>query len=62
MNKPIFKILKYSYYTGGKKNLGQFVFSMGGNKTFFCTKEELIDLQGQITLALNDQKEGQNEK
>ena len=62
MNKPIFKILKDSYDTGGKKTLEQFDVSMGGNNSFMCTREELIDLQEQIMLALNDQKEVQNEK
>lgn len=31
MSNPIFKVLKYSYYSGGKKNLEQYEISMYGN-------------------------------
>ena len=62
MNNPIFKVLKYSYYSGGKKDLEQYEISMYGNDGMMCTREELIELQEQITLALNDQKEVEHEK
>ena len=35
---------------------------MYGGNSLMCTREELIELQEQITLALNDQKEVENEK
>lgn len=60
--KPTFKVLKYSYYSGGKKELEQYDISMYGNSSLMCTREELMELQEQITLALNDQKEVENEK
>lgn len=62
MNKPIFKILKYSYYLGGKRDIEQYDISMNGGTSLMCTREELIDLQEQITVALNDRKEVSNEK
>lgn len=62
MSNPIFKVLKYSYYSGGKKNLEQYEISMYGNDVLMCTRKELIELQEQITLALNDQKEVEHEK
>lgn len=62
MNKPTFKVLKYSYYSGGKKDIEQYDISMNGSSSLMCTREELIELQEQITLALNDQKEVENEK
>lgn len=62
MNKPIFKVLKYSYYCGGKKDLEQYDISMNGADSLMCTREELIELQEQITLALNDQKEVTNDQ
>lgn len=62
MNKPTFKVLKYSYYSCGKKNIEQYDISMYGSSSLMCTREELIELQEQITLALNDQKETENEK
>lgn len=62
MKNSIFKILKYSYYAEGKRTLEQYEISMGGSDSFMCVREELIDLQKQIALALNDRKEEQNEK
>ena len=62
MNNPTFKVLKYSYYSGGRKELEQYDISMHGGYSLMCTREELIELQEQITLALNDQKEVENEK
>ena len=35
---------------------------MYGNDGLMCTRKELIELQEQITLALNDQKEVEHEK
>lgn len=40
----------------------QYDISMYSSSSLMCTREELIELQEQITLALNDQKEAENEK
>ena len=62
MSKPIFRIEKSAYYSGGIKDLEEFYVCMHSQQICSCAREELIELRELLNLALNDQKVNVNEK
>lgn len=62
MNKPIFRVLKNSYYAGGVKDQEIYIIYMHSSNICDCAREDLKELRDQINLALNDQKVNVNEK
>ena len=62
MNKPVFRIEKNAYYSGGIKDLEEYCVCMHSKPICNCEREELLELRDLLNLALNDQSIHVNEK
>lgn len=62
MRTPAFRIEKVVCYTGNKREFEDFTILKVGQGSFCASREELEELQKQITMALNDRKENDNEE
>lgn len=62
MRTPAFRIEKVVCYTGNKREFEDFTILKVGQGSFCASREELEELQKQITMALNDRKEADNEE
>lgn len=61
MRTPVFRVEKVVCYTGDKREFEDFTVLKVGQGSFYASREELEELQRQITIALNDRKETGNE-
>ncbi|MDC7147553.1 MULTISPECIES: hypothetical protein [Bacteroides] len=57
MRTPVFRVEKVVCYTGDKREFEDFTVLKVGQGSFCASREELEELQRQITIALNDRKE-----
>lgn len=57
MRTPVFRVEKVVCYTGDKRDFEDFTVLKVGQGSFCASREELEELQRQITIALNDRKE-----
>lgn len=62
MRTPIFRVEKLTCYVGGQREHEEFTVLKVGRESFCASREELEELQRQITLALNDRKEADHEE
>lgn len=62
MRTPIFRVEKVVCYVGDKREFEDFTILKVGQGSFCASREELEELQRQITIALNDRKETGNEE
>lgn len=62
MRTPMFRVEKVVCYTGDKREFEDFTILKVGQGSFCASREELEELQRQITIALNDRKEADNEE
>lgn len=62
MRTPAFRIEKVVCYTDNKREFEDFTILKVGQGSFCASREELEELQKQITMALNDRKEADNEE
>lgn len=62
MRTPAFRVEKVVCYTGDKREFEDFTILKVGQGSFCASREELEELQRQITIALNDRKETDNER
>lgn len=62
MRTTAFRIEKLTCYVGDKREYEDFTICKVGQGSFCATREELEELQRQITMALNDRKEVDNDE
>lgn len=62
MRMPVFRVEKLTCYVGDKREHEEFTVLRVGQESFCASREELEELQRQITIALNDRKEIVNDE